>query len=899
MSLRQASFFVGASLALFLAGPITAQQGTISGRVLDSATQQPLEAAEVSGGGSQTLTNNQGSFTLNVGAGNHTVIVQFFGHQTGSQVVSVAAGATVTVQFDLIATALVLDPLVVTADRGQSPRNVLSLPAQVNVYSNDRIVTKASITSVEYTKEMQGVDAQQTGITQHNVVTRGFNNIFSGALLVLTDNRYARVPSLRLNAYNMIPVPPLDVERVEVVLGPASALYGPNSANGVMHIITTSPIDDPGTTVSFAGGNRSIFSGAFRQAFRFNEKAGLKVTGQYFRGNDFKFRDPAEVATPSDTLIALRVFDAERYGGEARFDLRPWEGSEDGVTFTYGLNQLVNSIELTGIGAAQAKDWRYQYGQAQFRRSGFFAQAFFNTSDAGDTYLLRTGQSIVDKSTLFGAQAQYAFSPAERVDLVAGVDFSQTTPKTEGTITGSNELVDATTEFGGYVSSTVALAERLDVVGALRVDNHEHLDDPVWSPRIGLVFEPRAGQALRATYNRAFSTPTTNNLFLDLVAGTIPVGPTNYNIRTFGVPQTGLTWNNQCPGGFNSYCMYSPFAPGMQLPATGTALWNGVVVPALVADPIVDATLMLLGLTPAAFAAILADPTPADIASVLGRFYSEDPETTPFLPDPGVTSVDRIVPTITTTFEVGYQALFADKLKLSVSVYRNQIKNFVGPLRVETPTVFLDGPDVAGFVAGRLIGAGVPAAVATPFAAAIAANVAVIPLGTVAPDQRTNSDLVLTYRNFGDVNLWGTDFGVEAYATDDLVVSGSYSWVSKECFDFNDDGNCMSTADIALNAPRNKASLGLRYDDKARGFLYGARARLVEEFPMNSGVYVGTVEGYTVLDANVAYRVPGYQGFIVSLTVNNVFDNRHQEFIGAPRMGRIGLLQVQYEIGGN
>ena len=47
------------------------------------------------------MTNNQGSFTLNVGAGNHTVIVRFLGHQTGSQVVSVAAGATVTVQFAL------------------------------------------------------------------------------------------------------------------------------------------------------------------------------------------------------------------------------------------------------------------------------------------------------------------------------------------------------------------------------------------------------------------------------------------------------------------------------------------------------------------------------------------------------------------------------------------------------------------------------------------------------------------------------------------------------------------------------------------------------------------------------------------------------------------------------
>ena len=902
MSGRQASFFVGAFTALFLAGPLTAQQGTITGRVLDAETRQPLDAAVVSAGGSQMLTSNQGAFTFTVAPGNHTVTVQFFGHQTGAQVVSVGAGGTVTVEFELIPVAILLDALVVTGDRGQSRRNIISLPVAVDVATRDEIEVKAATSIVDYVREMPGVDAQQTGINQHSMVTRGFNNIFSGALLVLTDNRYARVPSLRFNAYNMIPVPPLDVDRIEVVLGPASALYGPNSANGVIHIITTSPIDDPGTTVSFAGGNRNIFSGAFRQAFRFNEKAGLKVTGQYFRGNDFKFRDPAEVATPSDTLIALRVFDAERYGGEARFDLRPWEGSEDGVTFTYGLNQLVNSIELTQIGAGQAKDWKYQYGQVQLRRSGFFGQAFFNASDAEDTYLLRTGQPIVDKSTLFGTQAQYAFSPAERVDLVAGVDFSQTTPKTEGTITGSNELVDETTEVGGYVSSTVALSERLDLVGALRVDNHEHLDDPVWSPRVGLVFEPRAGHAFRATYNRAFSTPTTNNLFLDLIAGTIPITPViNYNIRTLGVPQTGLTWIDQCPGGVNNFCMYSPFAPGMQLPATGTALWDGVVVPGLVADPDVVAQLALMGLTPATFATIVGSPTPAEMTSVLGRFNREDPVNTPFLPDSAaaVTSVGRILPTITTTFEVGYQALIADRFKLSVSVYRNQIKDFVGPLRVETPNVFLDGASVAGFVATRLIGASVPAFAATPFAAAIAADAAMIPLGTVAPDQRTNSDLILTYRNFGDVNLWGTDIGLEAYATEELVFTGSYSWVSKECFDFNADGNCSSSADIALNAPTNKGSVGFRYDDRATGLVFGARGRFTGEFPMNSGVYVGTLDSYTVFDANVAYRVPGYEGFIVSLTVNNVFDNRHQEFIGAPMMGAVGLLQVQYQLGGN
>jgi iron complex outermembrane receptor protein len=444
-----------------------------------------------------------GSFTLTVAPGDHRVTVPYIAHQTGVEFVSVAAGGTATLEIELIPVAVLLEGVVTSVDRGLSARNVISVPAAVGVTRGEQIQVQAATTIAGYMNEHLGVDDQQTGIAQRNMVIRGFNNVFSSSLLVLTDNRYARVPSLRLNAYNMIPVPPLDVDRIEVVLGPASALYGPNSANGVMHIITTSPIDAPGTSVSVTGGNRSLFSGAFRQAIRFNEKAGLKVSGQYFKAADFKFRDPAEVATPSNPLIANRVFDSERYGGEARFDYRPWQGSDDGVTLAYGLNQLVNSIELTGIGAAQAQDWRYQYGQVQFKRSGLFAQAFLNASDAGDTYLLRTGQSIVDKSTVLATQAQYAFSPVEIVDLVVGVDFSKTTPKTEGTILGANEDVDGTIEYGGYVSSTLGLSKRLDLVGALRMDDHEHLSDPVWSPRVGLVFEPAEGQAFRTTYNRA------------------------------------------------------------------------------------------------------------------------------------------------------------------------------------------------------------------------------------------------------------------------------------------------------------------------------------------------------------------------------------------------------------
>ena len=122
---------------------------------------------------------------------------------------------------------------------------------------------------------------------------------------------------------------------------------------------------------------------------------------------------------PSNPRIAARDFDAKRYSGEVRLDVRPWEGSSDGLKFTYGLNNLGSSIELTAIGAGQAQDWKYQFGQVQFERKGLFVQGFMNASDAGDSYLLRTGQPIIDKSTVAAAQAQYAFNVTSFAELVS------------------------------------------------------------------------------------------------------------------------------------------------------------------------------------------------------------------------------------------------------------------------------------------------------------------------------------------------------------------------------------------------------------------------------------------------------------------------------------------------
>jgi outer membrane receptor for ferrienterochelin and colicins len=879
-------------LTLGAVAPARAQTGILSGQVIDAENGAPLAGATVQvmgSGGDQVsgaTTDDQGRFRVMVPPGSYAVVVTLLGYGTRRMDGIRVDTGTEEITVALASQAIQLNPIVVSASREEE--KALEAPATVLTIPSEEIEDRPAPTAVEHVKGVAGVDVSQTGLQQAHVVARGFNNVFSGAMLVITDNRYANVPSLRVNVYSFIPVTNHDLDRIEIALGPGAALYGPNAANGVLHMITTSAIEDPGTTVSFAGGERGVFHGEFRTAHKGPEdKWGIRVSGQYFRGEDWRFTDPdEEAARDADPSIPVRDFDAERYNADVRVDVRPWEDGE--IVFAGGLSQALSQIELTGIGAAQAEDWRYTYGQVRARKGRLFVQGFGNFSNAGDTFLLRTGQAVVDESYLLAGQVQHGVLLADRFDVIYGVDLQRTEPRTEGTITGRNEEDDTINEIGGYVHSDIRLTDRLDFIAALRVDDHNRLEDVVVSPRAAVVFEPVENQNVRVTFNRAFSTPTTNNLFLDIIGGNIPITPTiSFPVRTLGTPESGLTFTPECPGGvMGGLCMFSPFAPGQRLPANAAVAYNTLIqtLGASLPEPIRN---QLLSDSP-------------QVGTVLRRF---DLEGRTFVPDPeGPEEIRRLEPTISNTIELGYKGLLGGRMLLAADVYRSDIEDFIGPLKVETPTVFLEPTSVAAFLQQRLaplVEAGqLPAAQAATIVQQLTQGMAMVPIGTVAFDQNQNHEIVLAYRNFGSVDLWGADLSAEVLVTDRLSLGGSYSFVSDDCFDFTPaDGEfCESGDDVALNAPKNKGSIMARWDDPVSGWTMMGRARFVEGFPMNSGVYVGDVDGYSVVDANVGYRLPWVTGASVSLQVYNLFDEEHREFVGAPEIGRLALLRLMYEV---
>ena len=876
----------------------------VRGRVIDAGTNRPLPGALVelldsaltAPVPSSRSSDANGEFLLSATWRPARVRATLLGYTPA------VASLSPTVSSDTLDVALALhplgtqlDPMVVTVSRTEERAS--AAPATVSVIDSTHVEEEPTTTPIEHARDAPGVDVATTGIIQSHIVTRGFNGVFSGALLVLTDYRFDLVPSLRVNTPWLIPTTSSDIDHIEVVLGPAAALYGPNAASGVLQIFTKSPFESPGTTLSAGAisrsGNATGAAGgggmmSFRHAATLGTRFGYKLTAQYLAGTDWRERDSAEVfarrsqiASGFDStriLAGRRDFDVARWSAEGELEFRPSPGSE--IVVNAGRTHAGRAIELTGVGAAQVRDWSLDHYQARFRHGELFAQAFLNVNDAGNTFFLRSGDAIVDRSQMFVAQLQDATDVGPRETLTYGLDAQRTDPRTGGTIDGRFEDDDTVDEVGGYLQSETHLTPRLDAILSARVDRNNRLPSAVFSPRAAIVFRPADEHVVRLTFNRAFETPTPQDFFSDFPvlrgAGGLP-----FNVRSVGVPTTGFDFARSC-GGASGLCMQSPYTGGQATPIDATAAWAGVVQLAKAAgwgD--------LSGIPAPTSSQVGSVLRVADIGGASPSFSTIDAS--------AVTNVPALRPTVTNTLEAGYKGQLGDRFRVALDVYYEWRKDFIGPPQVITPSVFLDATSLTAYLtsylspsdAARLatLVAGVSGSAATPG----------LPLGTVAPAGPLggSADVLVTYRNFGALHRLGSDVGAQWNIIDGVSLTGAYSWTNKLLWTRSELGGI---SDIALNAPGDRVSLALQRRDAARGYSTYARLRHAGAFPMNSGAYVGPVDAYTVADAGLAYRLPHQPDLLLTVSADNVFNTVHREFVGAPEIGRLVIAQLAYTL---
>ena len=154
----------------------------------------------------------------------------------------VAGGGTPVpgvVQAGALKTEEVFEETVVTASKSaQSP---LDAPNSTSIITEQDIRLSGITKIAELLRRLAGVDMAEVTGSQSEVSLRGFNQRLSNKVLVLVDGRSVYVDLLGATLWGTLSIGVEDIERIEVVRGPGSALYGADAFNGVINIITKPP----------------------------------------------------------------------------------------------------------------------------------------------------------------------------------------------------------------------------------------------------------------------------------------------------------------------------------------------------------------------------------------------------------------------------------------------------------------------------------------------------------------------------------------------------------------------------------------------------------------------------------------------------------------------------------
>ena len=146
------------------------------------------------------------------------------------------------------------------ASRYEQP--ISEAPSNVYVITDEDIRQSRAPDLPTVLRRVPGIEVRQTTGAEFNVSARGDNQLLANKMLVLVDGRSIFVDTQAIVYWKSIPVTLPEIKRIEVLKGPASAVYGFNAFDGVINIITKSPEEMKGTTIQFGGGEFGTISSA-------------------------------------------------------------------------------------------------------------------------------------------------------------------------------------------------------------------------------------------------------------------------------------------------------------------------------------------------------------------------------------------------------------------------------------------------------------------------------------------------------------------------------------------------------------------------------------------------------------------------------------------------------------
>ncbi len=807
---------------------------------------------------------------------------------------------------------------------------------------------------------LKGVDMTAASMGFKVLNTRGFNSTSPVRSLQLIDGVDNQSPGLNFSLGNFLGASDLDVMKVDIIAGASTAFFGPGAFNGVINMTTKSPWMFPGLSASAKVGERNLMEGAVRWAQVFKNKEGknkfaYKLNLFTFRAEDWYAEDYSATSNSPTTIDNPGGYDAVNiYGDEntttnnnflrsypERRDspglgifIRP--GYKESELVDYGTNNLkagaslhymlTDSVEVMLAGnysrgsTVYQGENRYRLQNIQFhqerleikKEGKWFVRGYMTGEDAGDTYdIFTTGIRLTEAagqtrewntaySTLWNnwirpqvqAHPDYV-SQSEAIQL--GWNTQTWIAWQEGFIAENNALIsgyhqqvaDSIANYDTalldprYVPGTDRFNNKLNDITGRRFNEGGSLfyDRSRLAHAMGEYrFKPAFGEIVVGGNYRQYMPATAGTIFRD--TGNVVIKNSEFGLFA----------------GLEKKLMEDKLKATATLRVDKNANFDAVLSPAasFVYTPRTDRTFRL------SFSSAVRNPTLADqyffynvgrailLGNLDGQFeqgrdslitlesfndYRNSQDLLTGIPKLRYFNVDRIRPEQARTLEVGYRATHWEHFYVDASAYHSWYTDFIGYLIGIDATFDATGFPVGGLQVYRL-----------------AANAQ------------------------GMVRTQGLNLGV-SYFRKKMTYGVNYSY-----------NQLVSGADDpiipAFNTPQNKLNLSFTGHDMKVPFSkkphlgFGINWKYIEGFTFTgSPQFTGPIPSYDMVDAQVNVKFPN-QRLTVKLGASNLFglvplfdpavpggerfdralDNRVLMVFGGPYVGRLGYLQLIYEL---
>jgi outer membrane receptor for ferrienterochelin and colicins len=517
--------YILASLLLLLSQSLIAQVGTLSGRVTESNGEEALIGANVYFHGTTigTATDGNGLYSFrNLKVGEYEVITSYSGHHRKKQIIEIKAGEN-TINFQLEKSDRELGEVVITGTG--TPHHLKSAPVQTELIGNKLVKAVAASGFADLMTSVSPSFDFNPGNMGSFMQLNGLGNDY---ILVLVDGKRMYGDIGGQNDLNRIN--PDDIEKIEVVKGASSSLYGSEAIAGVINVITKKS-----KRKVYAETNNRFSEYGNRQ---YNNKLGFNfgrfssLTTYSIKESDgwqlsqYEIDDDMDNDDASDDVLvktdAKQVNAYDDYTISQRFDFA--------ATSKLSLYTVASKYEKDVTMPQSVKKYGYHFNdfsysagakylinktdyiKVDFNSDQFKYYYKYNQDDvsskSGNMLHAKNEKVLNTKQRREDLNLKYIFKLDKKHQFTVGGEYVNESLESDGRLANSRESAST---FSGFAQDEIKLVDNLTLVAGVRYVKHKEFGN-AFTPKLSALYKVNDFN-FRGTYAKGFKAPTIKELY--------------------------------------------------------------------------------------------------------------------------------------------------------------------------------------------------------------------------------------------------------------------------------------------------------------------------------------------------------------------------------------------------